>query len=161
MSDAVGLGQDEHSFAPVWSADFSRAEYSDERFSRIILHTISDVLQSSQNVPDAKSSVWHSRREKSVNIFDEDEAGPHKRESIDPDIEQESVVTASSPTASHGVRLARDASMCDAHHAAPACVIKCRDVRPDRSVIQEAALNFRDQVCGGKRFDLHVTDRAK
>jgi hypothetical protein len=142
-------------------AALSRAAYLDERSSLIVFHAISDFLQSSQNVPDAKSSVWHFRGQKAEDVFNEYLPGLHDGEPINPSVEQEALIVSPGSFSCEAVWLARDSTMRDVHQTVKVSVWEGPNIRPNRRCIQESRFHFCNKVRAGPRFPLAKSDGAK
>jgi len=154
------VGQDKHSFPLVRRADFSRAEYSKERFSRTFFHAVSDVLQLVEDVSNAKSSVWHFAGEQALDILNEDDSGPHFGHPGNEVIEEEAFVGAAFPLAGVAMRLTRDSPASDVHQATNFPVWKLDCVCENRGRVHKSLFHFRNQIRHCEGFPLNVSEDA-
>ena len=144
QSLAFAVGQDEHSFALVRCADFSRREYSPRC-------SVTDLFQLSDDFSESKADM-------SLNVLEEADAGSAKPNSVcDPRPEMSWVVLAES--LSGGAEgLTRVATTEDDHASVKAGPREGFNIRPDRCCIQASRFHFSDQVRAGERFDLAKSD---
>lgn len=105
--------------------------------------------------------VWHFGAKKSLHVFSEDDSGTHVNNSICDDVEQPPLVLGGFAFACAGDWLAREAEREDVHQSSKLSVWEGRDIRPNRSRIQEPGFHFTDEIGLDKPLNFTISDGSQ
>jgi hypothetical protein len=146
-SKVRGVSQDEDSLAPVWRADFGRAQ---SRPLRIEPEVGQSSKQLSKPIPGNEAA----------DVLHEDEARSHVANDTKEVVDEIALVIASELLAGDAVRLAWDPPKDEIHLSTPRCAVEGSQIREHRSLIQEPGFALLCQDFAGEGFPLHVADRS-
>ncbi len=101
-----------------------------------------------------------SSKSEGRDVFKEHEVGSYLANAVGQCRPDPAVVVCPGVGSGHAPRLTREASDDDIHEATPASAVEGDNVRPDRSLSQDAFRHTRDKDRGSKSFPLDVSDGA-